>query len=172
MGMMDFDVGRVGLACGGGAGFGCLVTRATTRVRPYGGVVTRVASLGSYRRGAGLDDWIRPLFQLCPRCQTVARRLALRMVAKSVFGLPPSLGCSRAGAVAAPSWRVRADVCRIHERSSNPWASVQPRPGRPQGFAPTVRATTRVAPTGVLTSGSFCGACLGVATGPCSSVRF
>ena len=67
-----------------------------------------------------------------------ARRLAFRLGAKSVFGLPPSLSCSRAGAVAAPSWRVRADVCRIHERSSSPWTSAQPRP----------RATTRVRPYG------------------------
>ena len=65
------------------------------------------------------------------------------------------------GAVAAPSWRSRADVCRINERSSSPWALRCPRH----------QATTR--PYGDadvwLVLRTLAGAS---ATGPCSSVRF
>ncbi len=66
-------------------------------------------------------DWI--LFFVSASAR-VARPRARRLAKKGVAFLHRSVYRCRSRAVAAPSWRTRADVCRIDERSSSPWAGI------------------------------------------------
>ena len=109
---------------------------------------------------AGLDDFGSVLcFSIAHVARPWARRLAFRTGAKQVSAfLHRSVCRHRSGAVAAPSWRVRADVCRIRERSSSPWASASP-PRATTRVRPYGEGNHKSCPYGLLTPGSCCFAC-------------